>query len=208
VTAGLELPAGSPRHFNGIVSRFSAGARDATTTQYWAEVVPSLWLLTRRTQCRVFQQLSVPEIVRRVLAEALVDATFELRQTYFARDYCVQYRETDFDFVSRLMQEEGIFYFFEHEAGGHVLVVADSPQSHPDSGTFVFDRARSPAAGADRVFGWEKTQELRSGKVTLRDYEFELPQSPIEASATIQESVQVGQVTHRLALGGNDRLEL
>jgi type VI secretion system secreted protein VgrG len=205
VTVTLQLPSGTGRHFHGIVSRFAQGARTPTATQYHAEVVPSLWLLTRTTDSRVFQHLTVPEIVRRVLAGTPVQTSFELEGSYFARDYCVQHRETDFDFISRLMEEEGIFYFFRHDADGHELVVADGPRAHPNVGTFPFDRSGSQA---QRVFEWEKTQELRSGRVTLRDYEFELPDSPIEASATIPESVQAGQVTHKLRLGGNEQLEL
>jgi type VI secretion system secreted protein VgrG len=206
VTVTLELPSGTGRLFHGIVSRLSQGSRAATTTQYHAEVVPWLWLLTRTTDLRVFQRVTVPDIVRQVLAGTPVQTSFELEGTYFARDYCVQYRETDFDFISRLMEDEGIFYFFRHEAGGHELVVADGPRAQSSVGTFPFDRSGSQAQ--QRVFEWEKTQELRSGRVTLRDYEFELPDAPIEASATIPESVQAGQVTHRLRLAGNERLEL
>ena len=204
VTVTLQLPSGIARKFHGIVSRFSQGARNPTTTLYRAEIVPWLWLLTRTTDSRIFQRISVPDILREVLAGTPVQASFELQESYFARDYCVQYRETDFNFVSRLMEEEGIFYFFRHEDDKHVLVVADGPATRSSLGTFVFDRT----AAQDRVFDWEKTQELRSGRVTLRDHEFELPQSPIEATATIPDTVQAGQVTHRLTLGGNERLEL
>jgi type VI secretion system secreted protein VgrG len=117
----------------------------------------------------------------------------------------VQYRESDFDFASRLMEDEGIFYFFQHSAGGHTLIVSDGPQAEPPLGTFVFDRA---GHAQDRIFDWLKSQELRSGRVTLRDFEFELPGAPIEATATIPDSVQAGQVAHRLRLAGNARLEL
>jgi len=183
VTVTLAPPSGAATRFNGLVSRFSAGQRDATSTRYRAEVVPWLWLLTRTTDSRVFQQLTVPEVVRRVLAELQVPASFELERSYPARDYCVQYRETDFDFVSRLMEEEGIFYFFRHDAGGHVLVLGDGEQSHPDAGVFRFDR--SGASAQPRVLAWEKAQEVRAGKVTVRDYDFELPRAPIEASALV-----------------------
>jgi type VI secretion system secreted protein VgrG len=205
VTVTIQLPSGTGRHFHGIVSRFSQGRRDATTTLYDAEVVPWLWLLTRRTASRSFQHLSVPDIVRELLAGTPVQSSFELQAEYPARDYCVQYRETDFDFVSRLMEEEGIQYFFRHDEDKHTLVLSDRSPAAPSVGTFAFDRS---AAAPDRVFEWEKTQELRSGKVTLRDHEFELPEAPIEATATIPDTVRAGQVTHRLSLEGTERLEL
>ncbi len=183
VTVTLTPSSGAARRFNGFVSRFSAGQRDATGTRYSAEVVPSLWMSTLTTNSRVFQQLSVPDVIRRVLSDAEVQTTFQLERSYPARDYCVQYRETAFDFVSRLMEEEGIFYFFRHDAGGHTLVIGDGAQSHPDAGVFRFDRSGS--AAQQRVLAWEKTQEVRAGKVTVRDYDFELPHTTIEASLAV-----------------------
>jgi len=205
LTVTLTSPSGSQRYFNGVVSRFAQGARTPPGTQYHAEVVPSLWFLTRTTDSRIFQQVTVPDILRQVLADSQVESSFGLGDTHYARNYCVQYRETDFDFVSRLMEDEGIFYFFQHGSDHHTLVVGDGAQAEPALGTFTFD----PTGGsADRVFGWLKTQELRSGRVTLRDFEFELPGTPIEATATTPDSVRAGQVTHPLKLAGNDRFEL
>ena len=80
-----------------------------------AELVPKLWLLTKKVQSRIFQHLSVPDILHQVLAG--LDVTYEILATYYQRDYCVQYRESDFDFASRLMEEEGIYYFFKHSDG-------------------------------------------------------------------------------------------
>ena len=97
---------------------------------YHLDVVPQFWFLTKRAQSRIFQQVSVPQILQQVLAG--LDVSYDLRGTYQPRDYCVQYRETDFDFACRLMEEEGIFYFFKHTANGHTMVVADTPQSLPD----------------------------------------------------------------------------
>jgi type VI secretion system secreted protein VgrG len=187
------------RHFNGFVSRFSAGGRGL----YRAELVPQLWLLTRTTNSRIFQQLSVPDILREVLAR--LDVEFQLQGEYPARNYCVQYRESDFDFASRLMEEEGVFYFFRHTADGHTMVLADSPQSHPSLGTVPFDASgKTPGA----VLEWEKTQELRSGTVTLRDHHFELPAATLEVRQGIQPTALVGEVEHRLLLPANQSLEL
>ena len=113
VTVELRLVNQEKRYFNGLVKRFSQGARnDAHFVHFRAEIVPRLWLLTKKVRCRIFQHLAVPDILRQVLSG--LDVTYELSAIYYPRDYCVQYRESDFDFVSRLMEEEGIYYFFEH----------------------------------------------------------------------------------------------
>jgi type VI secretion system secreted protein VgrG len=190
------------RHFSGICSRVSQGGRDARFTAYELEVVPSLWLLTRKAGSRAFQGLSVPEILERELLDT--NASFELRVPFERYEYVVQYGQTDFDFVSRLMEEEGIYYFFRHEAGGHTMVLADTPQSHPALPAVQFD----PKARPGTVYEWTKAQELRSGKVTLRDHNFQLPGSNLEGRALIQESVRAGTVEHRLRLPGSDSLEI
>jgi type VI secretion system secreted protein VgrG len=206
VTLALALPTGGVRYFGGFVQRFGQGARGAKYTSYRAELVPQLWLLTRKATSRIFQRVSVPDILRQVLAGLNVD--FQLQGTFQPRNYCVQYRESDFSFASRLMEEEGIFYFFQHGADGHRLVVANTPSSHPDAGTVAYDPNATQKSPAQVVYQWEKEQELRSGLVTLRDHTFELPSQNLEARASILDSVPVGTVRHRLKLGVNETLEL
>jgi type VI secretion system secreted protein VgrG len=207
-TISVALPGGGTRFLDGRCVRLAEGTRGKSFTFYRAEVVPQLWNLTRSRRNRIFQRISVPEILARVLKG--MPLRFELG-AYDARNYCVQYRETDFDFASRLMEEEGIYYFFTHSSGGHTMVVADSPESHPDvpaPASVAF--AKKPPTGPDTatVMQWSKTQELRSGKVTLRDHHIELPSNTLEASATTPDAVQVGTVTHHLAVGGNSAFEL
>ncbi|MGP0065851.1 MAG: type VI secretion system Vgr family protein [Isosphaeraceae bacterium] len=215
VTVTLVMPDGTPRYINGIVSRFSQGQRisssqgSATFTTYRAEVVPQLWMLTRSYQSRIFQQLAVPDILKKVLTGLSV--TYQLQGTYLSRDYCVQYRETDFAFASRLMEEEGIFYFFTHSNGSHQMIVADTPQSNPDvpgPTTLIYETIEGGTRTEDRVHRWEKSQTLRSGKYRLWDYCFELPGKNLEAVKPTLASVQVGTVTHKLQVGGNDQLEI
>jgi type VI secretion system secreted protein VgrG len=209
VTVRLELPDDRKRYFSGICSRMTEGSRGEVFTQYRLEVVPRLWLLTQRTQSRIFQQKNVPDILREVLTG--LDVTFEIQGTFEPRDYCVQYRETDFNFASRLMEEEGIYYYFTHAEGGHTMVVANTPQSHrevPLGGTIIFDEQTHSRMGDLRVHAWSKQQTLTPGKVTLWDHSFELPHKHLEADKTIQASVQAGEVTHKLAVANNDRLEL
>src|ERR1700682_4357566 len=106
VTAHLTLPQGK-RHFNGRCVRISQGERDEgdkTFTSYRMKIVPDFWMLTRKAQSRIFQQMSVPDILKKVLAD-LEYVKYEIQGTFYPRDYCVQYRETDFNFACRLMEE-------------------------------------------------------------------------------------------------------
>jgi type VI secretion system secreted protein VgrG len=215
VTVALAMPDGGHRYINGLVNRFSEGGQvpgtkgKPTFTRYRAEVVPQLWLWTKKVRSRIFQQKSVPDILKEVLAG--LDVDFRLQGQYPERDYCVQYQESDFAFACRLMEDEGICYFFSHRDGGHTLVLADDPQGHP----YVPGPSRlhfEPVAGEvrpdDRVVSWEKTQELRAGKCTVWDYAFEMPPKNLGASAPPPDSVRVGAVAHALRVGRNDELEL
>ena len=211
MTVNLTLPESptTKRHFSGICVRLTQSAQDNTFTSYRAEVVPELWLLSKKAQSRIFQQLTVPEILKQVLAG--LDVSYQLSGTYNSRDYCVQYRETDFNFASRLMEEEGIYYYFEHQANTHRLIVADTPANQPDlpdPSTIIYDGTIGGTRAEDRIRDWAKTQELRSGKYTLWDHCFELPHQHLEAVQNIQASVAVGQVSHQLHVGNNDKLEL
>jgi type VI secretion system secreted protein VgrG len=205
----LEQPKNRQRYFNGICSRVSQGMRDDVFTSYRMEVVPSAWLLTRRAQSRIFQHLSVPDILKRVFTG--LDVSYQIQGTFQQRDYCTQYRETDFNFASRLMEEEGIYYFFTHSERGHQMVLANTPEGHPEipgESKLVYEVTEGGAALDEAIGSWEKTQELRSGKYTLWDHCFEMPDKHLEAEKLAQEAVVVGTVTHKLQVGGNDKLEI
>jgi type VI secretion system secreted protein VgrG len=155
--------------------------------------------LTRRAQSRIFQHLNVPDILKKVFAG--LDVTYEIQGTFHPRDYCVQYRETDFNFASRLMEEEGIYYFFEHTSQGHKLIVANTPQSHrecPEKSEVPFvEQVTTDEAFVSAVSSWEVNEQLQSGKYTLWDHCFELPHKHLEADKPT-----------RFAVGGNDKLEI
>ncbi|MBI5445768.1 MAG: type VI secretion system tip protein VgrG [Deltaproteobacteria bacterium] len=130
VTIHVLLPDESTEHhINGVCVRFAQAGRDEEFTVYRAELVPEFQLLARKAQSRIFQRKTVPEILKVVMKGVTVD--WQLEGTYEQRDFCVQYRETDFNFASRLMEEEGIFYFFQQEDGKHTMIVADSPAAFP-----------------------------------------------------------------------------
>lgn len=209
----VEVAAGKPgkRYINGLCNRVVEGEQDAEFTTYHLEIVPQFWLWTRKAQSRIFQQMSVPDILKKVLEGMNPAPSFELQGTFEKRDYCVQYRETDFNFVCRLMEEEGIYFYFSHTSDSHKMVVSNSPQSHADvpvNSSLIYETLDGGNRPEDRVFQWQKSQELRSGKYTLWDHTFELPHKHLQASETILGSVQAGKVAHKLAVGGNDQLEL
>jgi type VI secretion system secreted protein VgrG len=208
MSLAMAIPGGGTRFFSGIISRFSSGRRGDTFTEYRAEVVPQFWLLTRKTNSRIFQQQTVPEIIQKVLPSQGVE--LQIQGNFAPRDYCVQYRESDFDFASRLMEEEGIFYYFRHTDTGHTMVVSDSQASFQSivPGTESFAPTPPTGPNSTTVFQWTKTQELRSGKVTRWDYNFEVPSNHLQGTAVTQDAVRVGVVTHHLAVAGNAKYEL
>ena len=208
VTLEMRLLDGDKRYFNGIVTRFSQGRRDETFVHFRAEITPKLWLLTKKVRSRIFQHVTVPDMLREVLTG--LDVCYEISATYFQRDFCVQYRESDFDFASRLMEEEGIYYFFKHSDGNHQMVVTDIPNKHPavpGQSTVIYEEVEGEVRTDVRVTGWEKIQEIRSGECTLWDHCFEVPTNHLEATEKTLVSVPVGKVTHKLNLA-NDNLEI
>src|SRR5262252_4444139 len=127
VTVKIALPDDSTRFFNGFVTRFAQGGSYGRYVRYSAVVHPWLWFLTRTADCRIFQEMTVPDIVKKVFADhSTADTAWELTGSYRKWDYCVQYRETDFNFVTRLLEEEGIYFYTRHTDGHHTIVPTDS----------------------------------------------------------------------------------
>jgi type VI secretion system secreted protein VgrG len=188
VTFWLVLSDGSQRYINGQISRFSQGARDANFTSYHAEVVPWLWFLTRTADCRIFQNKKAPDIIQQIFTDfGFKDYALRLYGDFVEREYCVQYRETSFNFVSRLMEEEGIFYFFEHENGKHTLVLANSPAANkpcPQQPDVRYDKSPGAWQEDDVILEWRLQQELRPGQYTLTDYDFENPTTDLSANVS------------------------
>ncbi len=193
----------SARYFNGYVSRFIQLPSEERLTHYRAEVVPWLWFLTRTADCRIFQNMNVLDIVKKVFQDfGFTDFEDQTKTSYEPWEYCVQYRETAFNFVSRLLEQEGIFYFFKHENGKHTLILGDAPSVHqpcPVQSTVMFDRSALLEARheEDVVFGWKQEQELRAGKYALCDYNFETPSTWLGA-----------EVNSAINQGGNQRFEI
>src|SRR5687768_16737772 len=134
VTVKLALPTDETRYFNGYVTRFSQGGMLGRYYRYYADVHSWMWFMSRTTDCRIFQEMTVPQIVKKVFEEHET-TSFKVDTTgsYRKWNYCVQYRETDLNFVSRLMEHEGIYFYVKHTDGKHTVVLADSYSGHEAS---------------------------------------------------------------------------
>jgi type VI secretion system secreted protein VgrG len=189
------------RYFNGIVSHFAQSGADTRFTRYQMQVVPWTWLLTRYADCKIFHNKTVQEIVEQVFKDrGLTDYTIRLNGSYSPIEYCVQYRETDFNFISRLMEQNGIFYFFQHQEESHTMVIADSASAHkpcPGQETAGYNLVSGGIDEEDVIHSWNLEQELRSGKYTLNDYNFKTPSANLIAT---EPSV--------IDVGGNSGFEL
>jgi type VI secretion system secreted protein VgrG len=177
------------RSFHGLVSRFSLIGRVGRLALYRAELRPWLWFLTRTANCRIFQEQGVPDIAKEVFREhGFSDFEEGLSEAYDPREYCVQYRESDFDFVSRLLEQEGIYYYFQHEPGKHTLVLADSYSAHaavPGLEELPFRPDREEAVRAAHVWDWRLDQQVQPGAVALDEYDFERPRADLAVRSQI-----------------------
>ncbi len=207
----------SPRFLNGIVSRFSQGGRvrgtksDNVLIQYRAEMVPKLWLATRNARSRIFEKKSVPDIIRSVFQEYGLTISNKISGSFDPREYCVQYRETDFAFASRLMEEEGIYYYFTHTSSAHTMVLANTPAGHvdiPGGATVLYEELVAGKPTQERITSWEKIQEIRTPKVKLWDHCFEASAIITDVNQPIQASVAAGSSTHQLQSTGTAALDL
>jgi len=169
VSITVRLPDGTPRYISGYVSRFTQGKTDERFfTHYHAQVVPWAWFLTRQADCRIFQNLAVNDIISQVFnLFDFKDFRLALTGTYPQLEYCVQYRETSFNFVSRLMEEFGIFYYFDHSTEGkHTMVLSDQSSTLPacPSSPVSFDAQVGGLEDPEVISEWQVGQEVRTGK--------------------------------------------
>jgi type VI secretion system secreted protein VgrG len=187
ISITLHLPDGTPRYVSGYVSRFTQGGTDHRLfTHYHAQVVPWLWFLTRQADCRIFQNMAVPDIISHVFnLFDFKDFRLSLKGTYSPLEYCVQYRETSFNFVSRLMEEYGIFYYFDHSTEGkHTMVLADQSSTLPKcpSSPISYDTEVGGLDDPEVINNWHVGQEVRTGKYTVTDYNFTTPSTSLLAN--------------------------
>ena len=197
VTIRLWVKDQAERFFSGVVRSMSQvgwvavadeGGRERRMSVYHIEVVSWLWLLTRTSDCRIYQNMTVPDIIKSVFREAgLTDFEDALAGTYREWEYCVQYRETDFNFVSRLMEQEGIYYFFEHADGKHTLVLCDGLGSHevfPNYEEIRFKPPDSAFTGTEFIETWIIEQAVQPGAYALNDFDFVKPRKDLQVLAS------------------------
>jgi type VI secretion system secreted protein VgrG len=192
VTVEYLLPndAGT-RFFNGFVTEFSQVSYQERFHQYRALLRPWFWFLTRTSDCRIFQAKSVPQIFSEVAqAAGFSDFKLNLQGTYPSRDYCVQYRETDFNFLSRLLEFEGIHYYFEHTNGKHTMVLADDASAHAKIAGYATVPYFPPTAPGtqrtrDHLESWSFSKSVQPGSFATTDYDYLAPKTPLSATKVV-----------------------
>ena len=198
-TLTVELADGSQRFLDGLVTRFVQAGNDPKLADYVLELRPWFWLLQQSADCRIFQNQSVPDIITGLFDElGFSDYKNSLTGTYTPREYCVQYNETSYDFVCRLLEEEGICYFFEHSDGKHTLVLAD------DATAFVACPGGDTVSYGDpgewtqqnRVIHCTVEENMIAAAVALDDFNFETPSTDLVAEVESSTAQQGG--TRRL----------
>jgi type VI secretion system secreted protein VgrG len=195
LTVRFQLPAeAGDRFFSGIVTEFSQTGYEERHHQYQATVRPWFWFLTRTSDCRIFQGKTIPEIFQAVVKQyGFSDFKLKLSGSYSPRNYCVQYRETDFNFLSRLLEQEGIHYFFEHEDGKHQMILADDANAHSKSKGYETVPYFPPSTAdaqrdRDHLVSWTISKSVQSGAYATTDYDFTAPKKSLLQSSSVSKS--------------------
>ncbi|WP_295458299.1 type VI secretion system tip protein VgrG [uncultured Thiodictyon sp.] len=190
-TVSLLLPASGlqDRYFNGIINRFAHCGFDGTIARYRATLVPWLWFLSRRADCRIFQDQTVPDIVKSVFRNhGFTDFEERLSGSYQPWTYCVQYRESDLHFVSRLLEHEGIYYFHEHSDGRHQLVLADSRSAHAPAAGYAtvpfYPPEQTGLRDHEHIDDWTLVNSVRSGAFAHSAFDFTAPRKNLLARSS------------------------
>ena len=179
VCVNIALPGGETQYLNGVATRFSQGRKDARDTTYFVELRPWFWLLSLQSNYQIFQNKTVPQIIEQVFSDlGYSDYKNSLTGTYEPREFCVQYGETALNFISRLMESEGIFYFFDHSCDKHTLVYTDNADSYltlPGLDAIRFRQTTHDWESIDDIVEGELVQQVVPGKFSVDDYSFETP---------------------------------
>lgn len=193
--------AGGMRHFNGKITRVAVSATEMSGTRYAVyrlTVEPDVWPMKRDRNLRIFQEQTVPQIVKTLLGEYQVNLEDRLTGSYRSWGYCVQYQESSFDFISRLMELEGIAYHFSHEADRHVMVLTDAATEHqPFSGYETIPYHPTPSGGSTSEEGisqWALEDSVTPGIYSLDDYDFRKPNAWLFQARQNPASPQPGSI--------------
>lgn len=188
VTVTFFLPDSNYQYINGVVTRFTQAGKTDRFTTYYAEIHPWMKLLAMNSDCRIFQNKSTPDIIKQVFSDlGFNDFKDSLAGTYQPREFCVQYQETSFAFVSRLMEEEGIFYFFEHDTTKHTLVLADDSSAYgscPGLTQVEFQPSQPSRQIQNAILNCSLEHNVISDEYKTTDYNFTTPSTNLLASAS------------------------
>jgi type VI secretion system secreted protein VgrG len=183
----LDLP---DRFVHGFLERVELVADRPRRPSCRGRLVPQLQRLECVRGSRIFQNLSVPQIAKQVLDAGEVEQRWSIRGSYPARDFCVQYRESDLAFAQRLLEEEGIFYFFEHRQDGHVMVLGAGSSAYvplPGGPKLPFRFKTGRVAGAEHIDALVSEERVAPGAAALRDFDFERPALDLTARTTSEQ---------------------
>ncbi|HEV7377849.1 MAG TPA: type VI secretion system tip protein TssI/VgrG [Pyrinomonadaceae bacterium] len=188
VTVTLLLNDGTKRYINGVVGRFMQEDSSVRLTTYYADIHPWLWMLTKTRDCRIFQNKTIPQIIKSVFDDLeFKDYRDDLKGTYPSLDYCVQYDESAFNFVSRLMEDAGIFYFFEHEEDKHTLVLGDDADVHkscPGLKEARYQQSSVQHTDDHIITRCSIEEQVVTGKFAVDDFNFETPSTDLMVEVT------------------------
>ncbi len=207
VALGSDYNSGPYRYFDGVCNRFASGGVDRQFSYFEADLVPWAWMLTKRADFRVFQDKSIPDIVEEILRDLqgdFSDFKFEMRVNrgqHKKLDYCVQFRETQFNFISRLLEQDGIYYYFKHSDSGHTLIIDDSlvvGGDVPNQAEVTHVAHQKSPLTEDHITHWREERIIHSGSFAANDYHYQMAQNKIEFSG----------IKTATTLGRNDKLEI
>jgi type VI secretion system secreted protein VgrG len=193
VSVSWPLPEGGAERFlHGLVSDFSQLSYGLQQHEYQMTLRPWFWFLSRTADCRVFQDMTVQEIFEKLVKEkGFSDFRFALKNTYKKLAYCVQYRETAFNFLSRLLEQEGIYYFFEHSAQKHTMVLVDDSGSHKspsgyDSVPYFPPTTSDSQRERDHLTSWSYLKTVQPGAYATSDFDFKQPSTSLLKTHTVK----------------------
>jgi type VI secretion system secreted protein VgrG len=196
-TITLEIASGMTRQFHGIITQLSRGSRDGDFIYFRALLRPKIWRLTKTWDCRIYQDKTVVDILQNVFTGFEVDYSRLQMEDFEKHNYRVQYRESNFNFASRLMEEAGICYFFDHSEPQEKLILmnARTTMAHPSlpaEDSLEYMEVRADAVVGPHIRSWEKVQDFASGVEHLGDHHFQMPYSDLSKQEFIRESIPVG----------------
>lgn len=198
VTVGIRhLDGQNFRYFNGHVSKFAPVQHDGRLAYYHAEMVPWLWFLSLTQGCHIYQEMTLVEVIQKTFERyGYQDYNFNVTDRHKPWENCCQYQESAFAFVSRLLEIEGMYYFFRHEKGKHTLMIVDHMSKHtpcPDQSTYYYEHQVGEGAlrREDTIFSSNLRKVVKPNKYAHKDYNFKIPQNPLEITKFVERDTGV-----------------